>query len=137
MKVKINIIEKQEVAIEGVLSIWGQITIGNFKESVPIGLEYWSRNDFERQWKEGLERLQNYDKSCLVTYVQDPKTGPYIDWWPMYKIDNKVYVQNHILFADLYRNRIGDKQFTPDTCYDFIPNRKPKEKVSEWVVDLE
>ncbi|MBA3537477.1 hypothetical protein H0X48_05775 [Candidatus Dependentiae bacterium] len=138
MDIYIEVIRSEIVIVEEVPCARGKITIGDFDERFNIALEDWSIDDYKRQWQEGLERIKTHGKSCLVSYVQDPSKSPFINWWPMYKIDNKIYVQNHILFAHIYRKRIGSKEFTPDTCYDFIPNRRnSKEKVSEWVVDLE
>ena len=137
MDISIKVIRPAIVIVEEVPCARGKITIGDFDERFNIALEYWSIDDYKRQWQEGLERIKTHSMSCLVTYVQNPNDAPFIDWWPMYKIGNKIHVQNHMLFAHLYRKRIGNKEFTPDTCYDFIPSRKQKEKVSEWVVELE
>ncbi|MBA3955010.1 hypothetical protein H0X48_06860 [Candidatus Dependentiae bacterium] len=137
MDISIEVIRSEIVIVEGVPCARGKISIGDFNERFDVALEYWTIEDYKRQWKEGLERIKNQDKSCLVTYVQDPKKAPFIDWWPLYKIDTKVYVQNHMLFAHLYRNRIGNKEFTPDTCYDFVPRREQTGRRSEWIVGLE
>jgi hypothetical protein len=61
-------------------------------------------------------------------------------WWLLYKIDNKVYVQNQMLFDEIYENQIDKKKFNIETCYDFIPPRYIEEDpdgyaVSEWVID--
>ncbi|MBA3535847.1 hypothetical protein H0X48_05760 [Candidatus Dependentiae bacterium] len=136
MDISIEVIREEIIVVEGVPCARGKITIGDFNERFNIALEYWTLEDYKKQWKEGLERIKIQDKSCLVSYVQDPKKAPFINWWPLYKIDNKILVRNQMLFAHLYRNRVGDKEFTPDTCYSFIPDRK-KKKVSEWIADLD
>ncbi|MBA3954708.1 hypothetical protein H0X48_05315 [Candidatus Dependentiae bacterium] len=137
MDIHIEIISQKIVIVDEIPCAKGKITIGDFEKRFNIALEYWSIDDYKRQWKEGLERIKTHDKSCLVYYVQDPSKLPYIGWWRMYKIDNKVYVRNSIIFTHLYKNKIGDKRFTPETCYDFISDRNPKEKVSEWIVELD
>ena len=54
----------------------GEIIIGDFRESFIISLEYWSLEDYKRQWAEGFKRIQTHDESCLVSSVQDPQKSP-------------------------------------------------------------
>ena len=97
-------------------------------------------DDYEQQWNEGLKRLFDNEKSCFVVDINNPKNREFIEWWKLYKIDNKIYVRNSIIIAEIYNEQIGDKPFTLQTCYDFIPERGPLHdeegnKISEWVVD--
>jgi hypothetical protein len=98
-------------------------------------MNYWSIQDYERQWQEGLDRLKKHDTSCLVVFVYDPKIRPFIEWWVLYKKEDKVYIRNQILVDEIYENQIGNKSFTVESCYDFIHPRKEKRKVSEWIID--
>lgn len=98
----------------------GQITIGTFKEKFVMPLDYWTLNDYKRQWQEGLERIRSHDNSCLVATVQDPNRFPLIDMWVIYKIKDKLFIQNHMLCNDVYKEVIGDNVFTPENCYNFI-----------------
>lgn len=56
----------------------------------------------------------------------------------LYKIDDKIHIQNHFLSYDRY----GNKTITPENCYDFFikPRRVFTEngldKISEWVVPI-
>jgi hypothetical protein len=115
---------------------------GDFSETIALALNYWTIDDYKRQWETGLHRIKDHDTSCLVASVQNPKTTPpYINWWLMYKVGNKVLIQNHLLVDDMYRERVGNKLFTPKTCYDFILPRvtiSPEgDTYSEWEIDLE
>lgn len=133
--------QKPEI-IHGVLAVLGKIYIGDFKETIYIPLDYWSLDDYKRQWKEGLERIKTHDTSCLVATIHDPGIRPYINWWLLYKVGDKVYIQNKLYLSDIYKRQIGDKLFTIDNCYEFITPRrinkgkKEEDKVSEWVVTL-
>jgi len=127
---------------------WGKLTmkceihINDFKETLYPSLDWWDLDDYQLQWQEGLKRLIDHDRSCLVVTIDNPKLRQFIEWWVLYKIDNKIYVRNSIIISDIYTERIGDKPFTTDTCYDFIPDRselydEDGNKISEWVVNWE
>lgn len=121
--------------------VTGQIIIEDFLEYFDSTIDYWSVQDYELQWKEGLQRLLYYDSSCLIVAINDPHCRKFIEWWPLYKIGNKIHIQNHIIIDDLYEERIGNKSFTLQTCYDFIPEYRSHttdgNKISEWVIDWE
>ncbi|MBA3537475.1 hypothetical protein H0X48_05785 [Candidatus Dependentiae bacterium] len=140
-KIYIEVIREEIVVFEGVPCARGKITIGDFDERFGIALEYWTLEDYKRQWRDGLERINTHDKSCFVTYVQDPEKSPFLNWWNLYKVGNKIIIRNQILFAHLYSNKIGDKRFTPNNCYDFLDERimpEPDEPMpAEWIIDLE
>ena len=123
----------------GVISVEGEIQINDFKEYLYIPLDWWSIDDYTTQWKEAVERLKNYDRSCFVATIHNPNIRKYIEWWPMYKIGNQIHIQNNIILDDFYDELIGEKPFTIKTCYDFIPKYRSHSeegyKLSEWVVD--
>jgi hypothetical protein len=49
--------------INNIPSVWGRITIDDFTERFIMPLEYWSIEDYEKQWREGLDRIKIQDKS--------------------------------------------------------------------------
>lgn len=138
----VEVISKKPRMLKGIPRVIGKITINDFWETFEMLLDWWSQADYERQWREGLERIKTHDTSCLVTRIQDPNKGPFIDWWLLYKEGNKIFIRNYILFREYYDERIGDKPFTVENCYDFIWPRGSRlledgEEMSEWVVDVE
>ncbi len=138
MKLKIKILQKRPINTEGLLQIRGQLMIGEHKEFFLADLDWWPIEEYKKQWREGLERIKTHDQSCLIVSIGNPIDNRFIEWWLLYKRRNKVYLQNHIIFGDTYADRIGDKEFNRDTCYDFIPKRRIKssEKNVEWSVRL-
>jgi len=75
-----------------------------------------------------------------VVAVDNPDCRRFVEWWRLYKVGDKVYVRNSIVIENIYKEMIGDKLFTLETCYDFIPERggpcnEDGNKISEWVVD--
>ena len=142
MKLHIGIKPNTYKEEDGFLSCLGKIFIGDdFWETIIPALNYWTTDEYEKQWKEGLERIKTHPISCLVASVQHPrKTPPLINWWILYKVGEKIYIQNHLLNDTTYREHIGNQQFTPQTCYNFIKPRKTKTddgfKYAEWVIGL-
>lgn len=140
MKVDIKIISSQTKTMNNIPCIWGQITLGDFTEEILIPLDYWTVQDYQKQWLEAIERLKTNTKSCLVASIQDPKKAPYLNWWPMYKRGKKIYIQNHMLHGKDYLKKFGSEALTPKNCYKFIPYRKTKTssglQVSEWEISL-
>ena len=132
--IQINIIDR-EYCGEYVI---GMIVIDDFQEIIEIPIEYWKLDQYEYQWKNGLQRLKDYNNSCLVFAVNDPHQRRYVNWWLLYKENGLVYIQNQIIIGEIYKEMIGKKDFTVETCYDFIPDRycsdDEDEKVSEWCV---
>ena len=92
------------------------------------------------QYFETLQKIENEDVSCIVTRVFPIRT---IDWYLLYKKDEKVFVYRYFLVAEDYDAVVGDKKFTPQNCYDFIPSFAEFQKIhnkefaiEEWEVDI-
>jgi hypothetical protein len=120
----------------------GSIKINTFYEEFYMQIGWWSANDYEQQWREGLERIKICESSCLITNIQDPQYGNFIEWWLMYRIDKNIYIYNQWLFREAYDELVGIHEFTVDSCYNFVGNRKNFQyedgtKLSEWVVNLD
>lgn len=112
---------------------------GETKETIFCPLDAWSIEDYKRQWKEALERLKHHDKSCLVVAYTAVDKNHGVEWWPLYRIGNTVYIQNQIMWQEQYKDIVGDNPFTPDTCYNFVEERttvnEEGETLAEWSVD--
>lgn len=103
----------------------GQITIGSYTESFKMSVKYWSREDYQKQWKEGLERIKTHDVSILVTNVRNPERipileSPAFEMWTLYKANGKTKVQIGIIFNPFLDTLPYKGPFTPETCYEFI-----------------
>lgn len=138
MDISIKIIGSKPIQCEGRQALKGRITIADFEETICIHLNQWTKEDYERQWKEGLDRLKNHDRSCLVVSVGKPEDNAVVEWWRLYRIDNIVFIQNGNLSKKIYKKIVGKSSFTPETCYDFIPTRRTHTEegyeIAEWSV---
>ena len=136
-----EILPEREVDETGFYWSLNKITINDFWEINLMSEDYWTREDYKRQWKEGFARLKQYDTSCLVASIQHPqKNVPLLNWWILYKIDNEIMIQNQLLYNEIYKEEVGNKLFLPETCYNFITPRVTHttsgHKISEWIVEL-
>lgn len=133
----IQVISSVEEIAWGLRSYVGEINIGHYKETFDMPVEYWTRRDYEKQWREGIERIETNDRSCLVTRVEGYHNKPvHIEWWLLYKEDYKIVIRNQMLRPTMPSFKI-DGPFTPETCYNYIPRKSRNKNVSEWIIDLE
>src|ERR1700676_4957520 len=76
----------------------GLLTIGNSKEGFYSSLYQWSKQDYEGQWRQAINVLLNESsKAALIVEYIGPDAS-HLEWWPMYKVGDKVYLQNQLLF---------------------------------------
>ncbi len=138
----IRFIDEKVKKVKGVKYVCSKIKINDFNERFDTPLDYWGIDDYKQQWKEGLERLKTHDVSCLVVGICDSKKGrKYLNWWPLYKEEDTIVVQNGVFYSDFYEEYFGDNEVTVKNCYDFIGPRIPEDfpeglKPSEWVISL-
>ena len=140
MDIRIDVFENNCTNEFEVCAVEGRIYIADYEETLYIPLNWWSIDLYQQQWASGLARLRDYDRSCLVVMIDNPCCRKLIEWWLLYKIDDKIYIRNSILIEEIYEESIGDKLFTVNTCYDFIPDRseiynEDGNKISEWIID--
>jgi|GEM_PF-1344240 len=138
MNLIIKVASKKIIEIEKDLSVQGRLIINGDKQNFLMPIDWWSIEEYKKQWQEGLERIKTHDQSCLIARITNPAENRYLEWYLLYKVKDKIYLQDRILFENLYNKQIGDKEFNRETCYDFIPKRTTKDdayKISEWSVD--
>lgn len=136
----IEIVRRSPKLIQGIPYALAKIKIEEFWEQFNLRIDWWTVEDYESQWQMGLERLKSHHRSCLVTEVVNPQLYQQIAWWLLYKEDNLIYIRNEVLFGEYYAEVVGQKKFTPQTCYDFIGPKQPRagwedgHQESEWVI---
>jgi hypothetical protein len=114
----------------------GQITIGSFWETFGISLSFWSVSDYQKHWKDALQRIvDGHASSCLLTSVHDPAHANFFWSWPLYLENNIVYIHNQILFLDKISGI-----FDLNNPFQYIGQRETiseeGRKISEWQTEL-
>lgn len=120
----------------------GEITIGDFKETFLVSIDNWNKKRYEEQWVRAIKRIVHSDvddniNSALVTSIPDFSKEDMIEYWPLYKINNVVYVQNYWADAGPLKESITD-----ENIYKFIRPRETfsestGQPISEWQVSLD
>ena len=118
----------------------GLITIGSFVERFVSSMEYWDATRYRLHWRQAITRIiHGSSTSALITSMYDPALANFIYWWPMYRLEQTVQFQNHILFL----NEL-ETPFDPNDPFRSIPERRivdsDGEEISEWsatIADLE
>jgi hypothetical protein len=111
---------------------FGEIVLDDFVENFEASLALWSADRYERQWREGVDRLlSGASRSCLITSVWDTRSEAFGFWWVLYREGDRVAVHNQLLLHEV----LG-KNFNPDDPYESIPDRvsvsADGEQISEW-----
>lgn len=115
---------------------YGFIRLATFEERFVAPLVYWTVADYRRQWREGIRRcLDGQTRSCLITSMRDLAIANFIQWWPLYRVGDEVYVQNQLLFLESIHGA-----FQPGDPYAHVPERRTAsedgEAISEWHIGI-
>jgi hypothetical protein len=87
------------------------MTLGSFREGIAASFALWSEQEYQRQWLEGARRLLDADScSAFITDVTDPPTACVINWWPAWRVDDLIVLQNHLLCVGA---KEGDELHSP------------------------
>lgn len=114
---------------------YGVITLGSFRERFVALTTFWNADDYRSHWRKAVARIvETGSDSCLITSLHDPTVSDMLFWWPMYRVGDRVRIQNGILLFEQL-----DEPFRLDNVFGFIPPRSTHsddgEPISEWEVD--
>jgi hypothetical protein len=99
---------------------YGDITLDDFQERFVALTTFWKAVDYERHWRTALQRIVDGARSsCLITSLHSPQESHILFWWPMYRVDDQVLVQNGILFLDKLST-----PFDPTNPFTYVPPRR-------------
>jgi hypothetical protein len=127
-----EVVEGSEVGNTGRL---GEIVLGDYRELFISLIGFWSPRDYEDQWREGIKRVVQREKSCLVTSVDDPAESEVITWWRLYPVGRTVYVRNSLLLLE----DLPDAFSTRDPYASILDRHTVDDghQISEWEVGLD
>src|SRR4051794_38491273 len=74
--------------------LWGCTVLGGFSERFIAPIGWWSRQDYERQWIEGAERLLRGEASSAFA-VEAGRV-----WWTAWREGRDVIIQQRYLITD-------------------------------------
>lgn len=114
----------------------GLLVLGDWKESFLSTLFEWNKQDYEAQWLHAIRKLLNgKTKVPLIVEYIDPSRASKLIWWPMYRVEDTVYIQNHILWYEQLAEpfSIGNAGLS---LRDRQTHSEDGQLISEWSVSL-
>jgi hypothetical protein len=115
----------------------GLIVIGNFREEFLSNLREWTQAEYREQWSRSIRSLlEGERKAVLITTFSSPTIATHLEWWPLYREGENIFVQNHLLF---YKD--VDGEFDANRAVDFLMDRQTENEeglpISEWSVSMD
>lgn len=115
---------------------FGYITIDNFHERFFSPIEFWSREEYLKNWYQELNKLLNgFPCAKLITRMYNPEYSNFIQAWVLYRIDDKIFIHEQIFFLDEWA-----KPFLLEELYSKELNRETHsedgEKISQWEINI-
>src|SRR6266481_8852395 len=79
----------------------GILILGEAKEYFGSSLYLWTKKDYESQWRHAIKTLHDgKDRAGLITEYVGSEAATHLEWWPMYVVGSRVFIQNQLLFFD-------------------------------------
>ena len=112
------------------VALWGRITLGDHVEGFAAPIDFWRREDYERQWLEAARRLLGgSDRTGFFTAV-------YWTWWTMWREGERVFVHEEIILEDRFAG-----PYDGTAPYHIIRDRtthsEDGDEISTWEVALD
>ncbi|MGB8259572.1 MAG: hypothetical protein WCE75_04445 [Terracidiphilus sp.] len=115
----------------------GRLIAGDYWENFYASLDEWTISQYESQWREAVQRtVDGAGKSALIVNYASPERGGHLEWWPMYRDGDSVFLQDHLLFFSQLQ-----VPFSPDHPCRSLRDRQVLSEdgapISEWCVDMD
>jgi hypothetical protein len=113
---------------------FGEIELGEYRETFTALIGFWSPRDYEDHWRQSLRRLVDEDMpTCLITSLHDPSVAEILQWWLLYPAAGVVRAQSALLPL-----RHLASPFDTRNPYGAIPQYRSKSvegyDISEWTI---
>lgn len=135
-------------------AVWGEIHIGEFRESFVASVMSWSPDQYEKQWESALRKIvTGSTPSALITNYIEPSlsSGSYLWLWSFHRDGDAIYIQNHLRAiyvkeGSVYiQNQLSssdplDRPFFLERPWESVKEREitgaEGSKISEWVTTV-
>ncbi len=113
----------------------GRIVAGDLNERFMSAIGYWSAEDYRRQWIAAVDVIiGGGQKAALITSFERPSGSGALDWWPIFRERQTIYIQSQVLiFAHL------SEKFDASRATEFVGTRREfseGRRISEWSFGL-
>ena len=110
----------------------GAILLDGMHELFQSSLREWTADYYRMHWRYALERVHGGRDAALITSYASPENSSYLIWWPMYCVDERIEVQNQLLFYDQL-----ESPFELYEYWESLPARdvsEDGEPISRWTL---
>ena len=118
-----------ELQEEGWYGLWGRVTIGDHVEEFLASLFLWTREQYERHWRDAAARLVNGEERTAFF------TNAFQFWWAMWQNEGDIRVYEELLVVDRL-NGLGESWDISLVPYhllrDYRRTTDEGEAISEW-----
>lgn len=87
-----------------------------------LPVDCWSIEDYQKQWEEGLQRIETHNESMLVIWVNKLNKNPDISYIVLYKVGNKIQIQEWGVSGVKDYKELSKElgPFNLENCYKYI-----------------
>ena len=115
------------------LSLWGEVTLGEYRERFLAPLGLWPRERYEQQWREAAERLvRGAERTAFFTVAWQ-------FWWTMGRDGQDVLVQEELITGDRVE-QLGSEPDPDIAPYELLRpislETEDGQRISTWRVTL-
>ena len=113
-----------------------EVLLGDARLIFLADLSYWDLRNYQNQWRAAITRLlQGALSTALISAYSGPG-GKAHKMWAMWRLDEHVYVQEHVVLAAEL-----DAAFDPNDPYPHLGERVPTTEnvlpIPEWRIEFE
>lgn len=111
-----------------------EIIIGDHVETFPLQVNFWSAEEYTRQWHDAINRIVSGGVeivAALIVDIQPPGESIGLTWWPIYRSGDRIYIRQQLLFF----NSLA-KPFDIQNPYESVRPRVEDPQISEWELPL-
>ena len=120
----------------GAKAVYGKIQIDDWDETFSASQVFWTAEQYQRHWAAALRRIvEGENRSALITSYIEPMSGGFLNWWPLYREGDTIYIQNQMLFFDQLKS-----PFCVEYPWESVSERKTTTaegtEISEWTTTV-
>lgn len=117
----------------------GLIQIKDFEEIFRSSTLFWDKEKYQNNWKLAIERIIFHEyESALIIDIHNPRQEKYVNWWLMYREEEKIHFQNQLLTSSVLN--FSFSKFDPENPFTQISSRETHtedgEEISEWIIEI-
>ncbi|WP_317135412.1 hypothetical protein [Paracidovorax oryzae] len=67
------------------------------------------KNQYEMQWRDAIKMVLDGRPSALITAMRDPKYARFINWWPIYPVEDHFRLHNQMLLLEGIKDNFNEQ----------------------------